>query len=156
MASTYRERALELIALPSRMAQMEWRAKQVASAMGLPDQFIASIRARRVSETHWQLTNGWTARNYHTGALDVPLGRFFEYGTRDHLVLPVYARALSWVETHGGREVRRFSAGHTVSGLRPLMPMTEAWREVVKELRRYISENLPLELAEWGRRHGRR
>ena len=155
MARTLGRIALDAIDLPGRMAQMVFEAKSVASAMGLPDQFISHIKARRVSDTHWQLYNDWRTRDYHTRALTVPLGRFFEYGTKDHLVLPVYAKALAWKESYGGKQfpqfssvkgeitVQRYSRGHIVSGLQPLEPMTTAWRRKVADLRRFIADDLP-------------
>ena len=161
MARTWRDVALELVDLPGRMALMEWRARQLASAMGLPRSFVSRIRAKRVTDTHWQLVNDWTGTNYHTGAPDVPLARFFEFGTKDHLVLPVYAQALSWTESvpaadlphvpgdDGEAKVRRFSKGHTVSGLPESLPMTRAWREGVAEMRDYLEGRLAEDLRRW-------
>lgn len=158
MARTLRDMALELIDLPGRMALMAWRAQQAASAMAMPNSFIRGIKARRVSDTHWQLVNDWTGANYHTGEMDVPLAKFFEYGTKDHLVLPVYAKALSWTETvdasalphvpgEGEARVRRFSRGHVVSGLPVSEPMTSSWRTGVSELRAYIESGLAGDLG---------
>lgn len=158
MARTWRDGALELIDLPGRVERMAWRAQQVASAQGLPDAFIRGIRARRVSDTHWQVVNSWMGQNYHTGEVDVPLGRFFEFGTRDHMVLPVYAKALSWDATGsspafpGEGKGRAFSRGHVVRGLHPSLAMTQAVEDGMAELRAYVETSLAEDLAGWGAR----
>lgn len=44
----------------------------------------------------------------------VPLGHFFEEGTKGHMILPIYKKVLSWIQNG----IRRFSYGHWVKGIR--------------------------------------
>jgi len=43
-----------------------------------------------------------------------PLGLWFEDGTKKHKIMPIHAKALSWIQNG----IRRFSLGHWVSGIR--------------------------------------
>ena len=126
----------------------------MASAMGLPDQFVEGIGWRKVADGHWQLYNSWMGRNYHTGLMDVPLARFFEFGTIDHAVVPVYAKALAWKVSYGGkdfphfarvrgsREGMAFSRGHVVSGLPESDAMGGEVRHAREGIAGYIANDL--------------
>lgn len=146
---TLQEAALNLINMDRRMADLAWRAQVVASAMGLPDQFVQGIGWRRVGDGHWQLYNSWMGANYHTGERDVPLALFFEGGTQDHVIVPVYAKALAWRVTYAGkafpgegRAGMAFSAGHVVSGLPPTHAMRTELGNMRSELADYIATAL--------------
>ena len=124
-----------------------FEARAIASAMGFPDQFVNGIKIRRAGRLKVQLYNSWWGENYHTGARDVPLARFWERGTRRHFVKPVYARALSWTVTFGGksfpqfskvtgqRTVRFFSKGHYVSGIGGGEPMRAGFERGMRRLK---------------------
>ena len=43
----------------------------------------------------------------------IPLSDYFEEGTETHYIAPRWKRFLSWIQD----EIRRFSGGHTVSGM---------------------------------------
>jgi len=43
---------------------------------------------------------------------------YLEYGTRDHWIFPVFAEVLHWVDPVTGEDC--FSAGHVVSGIKPV------------------------------------
>lgn len=137
------EAALGLIDMGARMERMAWRAKVLASAKGLPDKFIAGIGWRQAGPGHWQLFNTWMGENHHTGEKDVPLALFFEEGTVDHLILPVYAKALSW-ELPGGR--RAYSRGHLVSGLPASEAMRGALLDIMEEVKAYMAGGLEADL----------
>jgi len=131
--------AMGLIDMDARMGEMAWRARVTASAMGLPGKFLAGIGWRKVSDGHWQLYNSWMGENYHTGEKDVPLALFFEEGTKVHAVIPVYAKALSWV-TPAGR--RAFSRGHLVRGLPASEAMASAVRDTMRIVADYVRDGL--------------
>lgn len=140
-------------------------ARAVAGAMGMPDQFVRGIKLRKAGPLHWQLYNDWWGANYHTGAMDVPLARFWESGTRRHFVAPVYKTALSWTVTYGGksavpqfmtvrgsRTVRHFSKGHYVSGIGGEEPMKRAFERGMRELRARLAREVETwkKIQEWG------
>lgn len=140
-------------------------ARAVAGAMGMPDAFVRGIKLRQKGPLHWQLYNDWWGANYHTGAMNVPLARFWESGTRRHFVAPVYKRALSWTVTFGGstphpqfmtvrgsRTIRFFSKGHYVSGIGGDEPMKRAFEGGMRELRARIEREVETwkKIQEWG------
>ena len=54
---------------------------------------------------------------------------YLEYGTRDHWIFPRFAKVLHWIDPNTGED--RFSAGHIVSGIKPvgMIRRTEAEME---------------------------
>lgn len=66
---------------------------------------------------------------FSPSGFDVALAR--EKGTRDHFIAPVDADSLSWVGEDG---TRRYSKGHTVTGLPALMIIANTLREFTARL----------------------
>ncbi len=67
-------------------------------------------RSNRLAKSLKHTARGTSA----TITSDVVYSEYLYYGTRDHFIKPVKAKALSWVQN--GQ--RRFSQGHTVSGIK--------------------------------------
>ena len=143
-----------------------------AQAANMPDQFISHIvlvhgrtkrgvryelgegyrtkgRRKYVSlRASYKLENDWIKKDrYGTHALGV----FFEYGTKDHMIYPRYAKALRWVERQsrmnpmrnaGKVGQLRFSKGHRITGVPPTMPMTRGMEAGKKRLHALIASEI--------------
>ena len=57
---------------------------------------------------------------------------YMEYGTRDHWIFPVVAKVLHWVDPETGEDC--FSAGHLVSGIKPVGMIRKAQAELEDQL----------------------
>lgn len=57
---------------------------------------------------------------------------FLEYGTRDHWVYPKVAKMLHWVDPDTGKDC--FSAGHVVSGIKPVGMIRQTESEFDRKL----------------------
>lgn len=100
--------------------------KRVSIAMNMPNGFIEGIGFLKKGENYGSIVNTW-------GSEQKPLAKWFNWGTVDHWVQAIFAKALSWISkgAAAGKNPsainfqsssdkageRRFSMGHYVSGL---------------------------------------
>ena len=101
--------------------------KNIAMAANIPQGFIDGVKFRKTGPNQGQVINTW-------GTTEKPLAIFFNYGTVQHWIAPVTAKALAWPASSGKHataiyfqgEAKEgqtlFSKGHYVSGV----PRTEA------------------------------
>ncbi len=101
--------------------------KNIAMAANIPQGFIDGIKFRKTEPNHGQVINTW-------GTEETPLARYFNYGTVQHWIAPVTAKALAFPGGEGKHATAiyfkgqsketdtLFSKGHYVSGV----PRTEA------------------------------
>ena len=59
---------------------------------------------------------------------------YLEYGTRDHWIYPRVAKMLHWIDPDTGEDC--FSAGHMVSGIKPVGMIRQTARELESEIRK--------------------
>ena len=59
---------------------------------------------------------------------------YLEYGTRDHWIYPKVAKMLHWIDPDTGEDC--FSAGHIVSGIKPVGMIRKTETELERELQR--------------------
>jgi hypothetical protein len=59
---------------------------------------------------------------------------YLEYGTRDHWIYPKVAKMLHWIDPDTGEDC--FSAGHVVSGIKPVGMIRKTETEIERELQR--------------------
>ena len=119
-------RILDDFMIPLVNATIVAEIKALAAASNLPQGFIDGVSARRVTQNEFEVINTW-------GTPETPLAAFFNYGTVDHWIEPVNAKALSWTAKSGRNASaiyfqgnakegdRLFSKGHYVAGV----PKTE-------------------------------
>ncbi len=101
--------------------------KSISMAANIPQKFIDGVKFVKTAPNKGKVINTW-------GTQDVPLARYFNYGTTLHWIEPKTAKALAFPNT-GGTHARAiyfqgaknkgntaFSKGHYVSGV----PRTEA------------------------------
>jgi len=99
--------------------------KAIAAAANIPKSFADGVKFIRTAPNKGKIINTW-------GSDEVPLARYFNYGTTKHWIAPVNKKALAFSGggTHataiffqGGENTNtKFSKGHYVSGV----PRTEA------------------------------
>ncbi len=69
---------------------------------------------------------------------EIPLGIYFEEGTRDHWIEPVEKEALHWVQDGRGF----FSKGHQVSGIQPKWIMRDMVENSMGQFKQEIATGL--------------
>ena len=69
---------------------------------------------------------------------EIPLGIYFEEGTRDHWIEPVEKEALHWVQDGRGF----FSKGHQVSGIQPKWIMRDMVENSMEQFKQEIATGL--------------
>jgi hypothetical protein len=101
--------------------------KSIAMAANVPQGFIDGVKFRKTGPNQGEVINTW-------GTTEKPLAIWFNYGTTQHWIAPVTAKALAWKGSEGKHataiffqgESKKgdtlFSTGHYVSGV----PRTEA------------------------------
>ena len=101
--------------------------KELVKAMNMPKEFSNGVAFEKTAKNTGKIINTW-------GTDDTPLALWFNYGTRDHWIEPVNAKALAWKNKEGSHAQAIFyqsgtqegstifSKGHYVSGV----PRTEA------------------------------
>ena len=124
---------------------------RACDAANMPQGFIDAITLTKISEVKYEITNdyGYTDKyGEHKVAL------YLEYGTRDHWIEPIYAKALAfsaggpgtgrakaiYSEQHGvSKGDTKFSKGHYVSGIRELAPMRRGFEAGLVRLQGVMS-----------------
>ena len=69
---------------------------------------------------------------------EIPLGIYFEEGTRDHWIEPVEKEALHWAQDGRGF----FSKGHQVSGIQPKWIMRDMVENSMEQFKQEIATGL--------------
>lgn len=59
---------------------------------------------------------------------------YLEFGTRDHWIYPKIAKVLHWIDPDTGED--RFSAGHIVSGIKPVGMIRQTEARLERELQK--------------------
>lgn len=129
--------------------------KRIAIAMNMPNGFIDGIGFRKKGENYGGIINTW-------GSERKPLAKWFNWGTVDHWIEPIFAKVLSWISKGAGAGKnpsainfksssdkageRRFSMGHYVSGLQRKEAMefgiTQGNKRLISELPKLIQGKL--------------
>lgn len=116
-----------------------------SQAANMSESFIKNIKLKKVSNGTYEIENEWRGEN------DEPLAFYHEYGTIDHWIEPKTADGtLAWSSggpNSGGATAiysKRadnkkgsglFSAGHYVSGLPALEPMTNGFKIGIQKMK---------------------
>ena len=107
----------------------------------------------------YELVNGWHSKDHLDQRKNIPLARYFEYGTKNHFIFPRRAEKLAWKSrdleqpTNVNYKWRKrdprtpeggwiFSSGHEVSGLPRILAMTRGVREGTAALRTRIRNEM--------------
>ena len=132
----------------------------VSQSEKMSDRFIKSLKFNQNSNIgNNEMSISFTVSSYKTDD-DKPLWKFFEYGTKDHWIEPVNAKALHWTKgSSGGRpqgiyfqssETQEgdsmFSKGHYVRGITARKIVTDTRkigypkfrRELMRQLKEYM------------------
>ena len=108
---------------------------RACDAANMPQGFVDAIKLTKVSEIRYEITNDY---GYTDKYGEHAVAKYLEFGTRDHWIEPVFAKALAfpsggptagrpqaiYSKQHGVQKGDvKFSKGHYVRGIRELAPM---------------------------------
>ena len=128
---------------------------EVSQQEKMSNRFLKSIKFNQIDNVgNNQIAISFTVKSYKTDD-DKPLWKFFEYGTKDHWIEPVNAKALHWTKKGGGRPQgiyfqssatqegdSMFSKGHYVRGIKAREVMGRTKKRGIQKFKNLLISGL--------------
>ena len=131
--------------------------RNIAMGQGLSERYANSleIKLKNKYSQSGKLKLNFIVNYFDEDTGEIPLWKFFEFGTRRHFIEPKNTKALRWQTgttssvTGAGSPIYAFSKGHFVSGIKPRKVLYWTLKrghkrfgnQLVKGLKKFLKDN---------------